>query len=122
MFIGTDIVEVSRIQRLMELDKTRFMARVFTGSEIRKIGIEEPDYQRASGFWAAKESLVKAVGTGFRDGISFQDMEICHDEYGRPYYILTGKLNDVFNEKGMSRISLSISHCATHAIAAVVIC
>lgn len=122
MFVGTDIVEVSRIQRLMLLDKTRFLAPVFTKKEIQKIGLDDPDYQRASGFWAAKESQVKATGTGFRNGISFQDMDIDHDEYGCPYYGLKGKLSEIIQAKCISSISLSISHCDNHSIAVTVIC
>lgn len=121
MFVGTDIVEVSRIERLIRLDNMHFLTRVFTESEIQKINPEDPHYPRASGFWAAKESLVKAAGVGFTMGITFQDMEIAHDEYGCPYFILKGKLREIIQQKAQGQISLSISHCATHAIAVTAI-
>jgi Phosphopantetheinyl transferase (holo-ACP synthase) len=96
----------------------RFLTRVFYRiAKLKKSYPDSPDYQRASGFWAAKEALVKATGLGFRNGISFQDMEIDHDELGCPHYVLRGKLSEIMQEKGIRHISLSISHCATHAIA-----
>ncbi|KFK94346.1 MULTISPECIES: holo-ACP synthase [unclassified Serratia (in: enterobacteria)] len=121
MFVGTDIVEVERIKNVICRGEILFLTRVFTEEEIAKINIDDLDYERASGFWAAKESIVKAIGLGFRDGITFQDIEIRHDEYGCPYFSLKGKLKKVMEERGISKISLSISHCRTHAIAVTII-
>lgn len=121
MSVGTDIVEVERIKNAIIRSEMSFLQRVFTEPEISKIGIDQPDYARASGFWAAKESIVKAVGLGFRNGICFHDIEIIHDEYGAPHFQLSGKLKDVIAEKGFSKIALSISHCRLHAIAVTVL-
>jgi len=121
MRIGTDIVEVARISRAMGNDENGFCARVYTEQEMIKINIADPDFERASGFWAAKEAVVKALGYGFREGIKFHDIEIIHDEYGCPEFIFTGRMKDILAEKGITRSSLSISHCRTHAIAAVVL-
>lgn len=121
MRIGTDIVEVEKIARAISNDRKGFLERVFTNNEIKKINIDDPDLERASGFWAAKESLVKAVGCGFRHGIRFHDMEIAHDEYGCPGFIISGKLKELLEEQKMMKVSLSISHCRTHAIAATIV-
>ncbi|WP_285111470.1 holo-ACP synthase [Leclercia adecarboxylata] len=121
MRIGTDIVEVSRIVRAISNEKQSFLERVFTYNEIIKINIDEPNFERASGFWAAKESLVKAIGCGFRHGIRFHDIEITHDEYGCPGFIISGKLKEILEEKRITNLSLSISHCRTHAIAATIV-
>lgn len=121
MRIGTDIVEVARISRAMGNGENGFCARVYTEQEMIKINIADPDFERASGFWAAKEAAVKALGYGFREGIKFHDIEIIHDEYGCPEFIFTGRMKDILAEKGITRSSLSISHCRTHAIAAVVL-
>lgn len=74
MRIGTDIVEVARIEKAITNEKSGFLSRVFTANEIRDIGIIDSNYERAAGFWAAKESLVKAVGYGFSHGICFHDI------------------------------------------------
>lgn len=121
MFVGTDIVEVERIEKAISHWKVDFLKRVFTEREISSINLETPDYQRAAGLWAAKESMVKAIGLGFRKGIRFHDMEIEHDENGCPYFILSGRLKEIIAEKGTEKISLSISHCRTYAIAVVAI-
>lgn len=121
MRIGTDIVEVARIAKAISDGKTGFLERVFTTHEIKAINIAEPDYERASGFWAAKESIVKAVGYGFRNGIRFHDIEVAHDAYGAPRFVLSGRVKEILEEQGVANISLSISHCRTYAIAATII-
>lgn len=121
MRIGTDIVEVARIKRAIDNDKAGFLDRVFTKNEIDMINIAEPNYERISGFWAAKEALVKAIGYGFSHGIRFHDMEVIHDEHGKPGFILSGRIKDILNEQMIMNISLSISHCRTCAIAATII-
>ncbi|MFD1803077.1 holo-ACP synthase [Mixta tenebrionis] len=121
MFIGTDIVEVERIERAVSVSGIAFLQRVFTEREINKIDAREPNYERAAGFWAAKESMVKAVGLGFREGIRFHDMEVEHDIYGCPCFVLHGRLKEILTERRMTKLSLSISHCRTHAIAVVAI-
>ncbi|WLI78599.1 holo-ACP synthase [Kosakonia sp. H02] len=120
-YIGTDIVEVDRITRAIENGKINFLERVFSEKEINAINLNEPNYERASGFWAAKEAIVKATGLGFSNGIRFQNIEICHDHYGCPYYVLTGRLKEILTEKGIAKISLSISHCRTYAIAVAIL-
>ncbi|QHM70552.1 Holo-[acyl-carrier-protein] synthase [Mixta intestinalis] len=99
MFIGTDIVEVERIERAISVSGRAFLQRVFTEREIKKIDAQHPNYERAAGFWAAKESMVKAIGLGFREGIRFHDMEVEHDKYGCPCFVLRGRLREHLAEK-----------------------
>lgn len=121
MFIGTDIVEVERIKNAIQRGGMAFLERVYTHREIRKINPDNIDYERAAGFWAAKESIVKAVGLGFRNGILFHDAQIEHDEFGCPHFLLAGKLKQIMTQKNITQIALSISHCRTHAVAVAVI-
>lgn len=121
MRIGTDIVEVARIEKAIANDKSGFLHRVFTDNEIKDIGITAVNYERVSGFWAAKESLVKAIGYGFSHGIRFHDIEVVHDENGKPEFLLSGRVKYILNEQKIMNISLSISHCRTYAIAATII-
>lgn len=121
LFIGTDIVDVERIVRALAGGRMDFLRRVFTPAEIIKINADNPDYERAAGFWAAKESMVKALGTGFRQGIRFQDIEISHDEYGCPHILLHGEAKSILTKKGSAKVSLTISHCRTYAIAVVAV-
>ncbi|EOW2733737.1 holo-ACP synthase [Klebsiella variicola] len=121
MRVGTDIVEVERITKALTNSNSCFLQRVFTHAEINKINPHDPDYERASGFWAAKESIVKAVGYGFNNKIRFHDIEVTHDEYGKPEFLISGRLKEILDEQGVLHISLSISHCRTHAIAVTVL-
>ncbi|QCZ38441.1 holo-[acyl-carrier-protein] synthase [Enterobacter cloacae] len=121
MRIGTDIVEVSRIQRAITNWQSDFLQRVFTPQENIKINREDPNYERASGFWAAKEAVVKALGCGYRDGITFKDIEINHDELGCPHLIFSGRVKELLIEKKMANASLSISHCQHYATAVVIL-
>ena len=120
-YIGTDIVEVSKITRAINNGGDGFLHRVFSLSERKKIISEEMNYGRVSGFWAAKESLVKALGLGFREGITFQNMEVQHDCFGCPYFSLSGRIAQIIKERDIGHISLSISHCRTHAVAVTII-
>lgn len=120
-YLGTDIVEVSKITRAIDHGGNNFLYRVFSSSERVQFVAEALDYERASGFWAAKESLVKALGLGFREGITFQDMEIQHDRLGCPFFSLSGRIAQIIKERGIEHISLSISHCRTHAVAVTII-
>ena len=120
MFVGTDIVEIERIKTAILRSGDTFLKRMLTDTEILKVGDEELDFERISGFWAAKESIVKAIGLGFRDGILFHDAEIIYNEYGAPSFLLHGRLKEILDQKGISKISLSISHCRTHAVAVTI--
>ncbi|MGS2874411.1 holo-ACP synthase [Enterobacter huaxiensis] len=121
MRIGTDIVEVSRIGRAITNWQSDFLQRVYTEREITKIAADDPNIERASGFWAAKEALVKALGCGYRDGIKFHDIEVSHDEYGCPHFIFSGRVETMLVEKGIQHASLSISHCQSYATAVVIL-
>ena len=121
MRIGTDIVEVSRIERAIKNGQTDFLHRVFTQQENIKINREDPNYERASGFWAAKEAVVKALGCGYRDGITFKDIEVGHDELGCPHFIFSGRVKEMLVEKQIENASLSISHCQNYATAVVIL-
>lgn len=121
MRIGTDIVEVSRIGRAVANWQNDFLLRVYTEQEVIKIGLADPNIERAAGFWAAKEALVKALGCGYREGIKFQDIEISHDNYGCPYFIFAGRVKIMLGEKGIQHASLSISHCQSYATAVVIL-
>ena len=119
--IGTDIVEVARIAKAISNGQQAFLERVYTTQEISKINATDPNYERASGFWASKESVVKAIGCGFRDGIRFHDINIMHDEFGCPHVEFSGRLQEIIAEKEITDVSLSISHCRSYAIAVTLI-
>src|SRR5512132_811672 len=119
--IGIDIIEVARIREVL-LRTPRFRERVFTPAE--------RDYcdsrgavaaQHYAARFAAKEAALKALQTGWRGGISWQDVEIASRENGAPYLIFTGQVDTIYKQFGATAKHLSISHTTEHAIAQVVL-
>ena len=115
--IGTDIVEINRVKKLIEKYGDHFLERTFTPKEIvycsKKVKAESFAVRIA-----AKEALFKAAGTGWRDGLRWKDFEILNDELGKPYVNVYGKAREIFRE---CTIHISLSHNRTQALAVVVI-
>ena len=115
--VGTDITECLRIARMIERHGELFIARVYTPEEIRHCQSRKQATQHFAGRWAAKEAVLKALGTGWRRGISWRDIEIRTTPSGRPVVALRGVIRELVEQLGVTRIVVSISHCRTHAIA-----
>lgn len=115
--IGTDITECLRIAQMIERHGELFIARVYTPQEIQYCQSRKQSTQHFAGRWAAKEAVLKAVGTGWRRGISWRDVEIRNQLGGKPVVALFGGLREVAEELGIGQILISISHCRSHATA-----
>ena len=115
--IGTDIVECLRIARMIERHGELFVNRVYTAGEIAFCQDRKAATQHFAGRWAAKEAMLKALGTGWRRGISWRDVEIRGEPSGRPLAVLHGGARDVARQLGIEQMLISISHCRTHATA-----
>jgi holo-[acyl-carrier protein] synthase len=115
--IGTDIIECLRIGQMIERHGELFIARVYTQHEIQYCQTRKQAIQHFAGRWAAKEAILKALGTGWRKGISWRDVEVRNDPGGRPFAALHGGARDVVEQLGITEMLISISHCRSHAIA-----
>lgn len=115
--IGTDIIECERIQRMLDRHGDHFVRRVFTEQEIRYCSDRKSSDQHFAGRWAAKEAILKALGTGWIAGIAWTDVEILNEPGGRPMVRLHGGALKTAEEKGITEILISISHCKSHATA-----
>ncbi|MEW6663150.1 MAG: holo-ACP synthase [Bacillota bacterium] len=117
--IGTDIIEIERLERILTKHGQNFCRKVFTPQEIAFCyGRKNPVPSLAARF-AAKEAVAKALGTGFR-GISWQDIEITSLPGGQPAIELYGKAQELAGKKGISKWLISLSHSKTHALAVVI--
>lgn len=116
MIVGTgvDIIEIARIAEAVS--NRRFQARVYTELEL---GDSKLLAHRLAGFFAAKEALLKAMGTGLT-GYNWQEMEVNHHLQGAPYLKVYGKVAAFLKQKKVTAIHLSISHCREYAIAQVI--
>ena len=118
--IGVDMVEIGRVKKLIEQDRG-FAERIFTA---REIAYCEGKFSRAQHYaarYTAKEAFFKALGTGFRDGMSWQDVEVENDSLGKPQLRLTAVALERFKKRKLSRAFLSLSHTREMAAALVVI-
>jgi holo-[acyl-carrier protein] synthase len=118
--IGTDIIEVSRIHAVMEKD-IGFREKIFTSGEITYCETKKHKYENYAARFSAKEAFMKAIGTGWRFGIRFADIEVHHDEFGKPLIRLYGKAEELGKIEGISKIHVSLSHVKEIATAIVVV-
>ncbi len=114
MKIGTDIIQIARIQDALEQFGDRFKQRFLTANEIKKT----TKIESLAGLWAAKEAIAKALGCGIGKELRFCDIEILKDAQGSPFFTLTPDAMERFQIKASS---LSISHDGGFAIAVVII-
>lgn len=115
--IGTDIIECVRIAQLIEKHGEVFLQRVFTQKEILYCSSRKAATQHYAGRWAAKEAVLKVLGTGWAKGIQWTDVEVVNEVSGAPMITLAGKAADVARERGISKVMITISHCRAYATA-----
>ena len=118
--IGIDIVDLDRIQRMIDRHGLKFLNRTFTEAEIAYCQGRKKPAQHFAGRFAAKEAVFKAFGTGWREGMGWKEIEVQVDPLGRPRLRLAGKAASKARDLGVSELLISISHCDCHAIAQVV--
>lgn len=118
---GVDITEVARIHRAVERFGQRFLRRVFTPEEVRYCMAKQNADQRLAARFAAKEAGMKAIGTGLRHGVTWQDVEVVRELGGRPRLQFHGKAAEFAAALGCQRTHLSLSHTAEQAIAFVIL-
>ena len=118
--IGTDITECLRIARMIERHGELFIDRVYTPEEIKYCQSRKQSTQHYAGRWAAKEAILKALGTGWRKGISWRDMEVRHEPGGKPVVAVRGGVKEVVEQLGIADIFVTISHCRSHATATAI--
>lgn len=113
--IGIDIVEIERIKAAASKNP-RFLERIFTERERDYFEHKKFSPATMAGNFAAKEAVVKALGTGIRD-VSFAEIEILRDAFGKPIVTLGGRLESICQAKGIGDIQISISHSKYYAVA-----
>lgn len=116
--IGTDIIEVARIKAILDRYPDRFLNRVFTPDEQAYCLKRKEPALHLAGRFAAKEAVVKALGTGFSQGLSWLDIEIRHDSKGKPCVALSPMAADMFDHP---TLHVSLSHCHHYATAVAIV-
>ena len=117
---GIDLVDFGRIEELLDRHEQRFTERVFTPKELADADKVKNRIEKLAGRFAAKEAVMKLIGTGWRDGVAWTDIEVVNNELGQPMVAITGKTKEFANQKGIEQITLSITHTANFAMASAV--
>ncbi|NOQ25050.1 MAG: holo-ACP synthase [Bacteroidales bacterium] len=118
--IGTDLFDVERMKSRIEKQPS-FIDGIFTENEINYCNQFRNKAERFAARYAAKEALLKALGTGWRYGITFKDINIVNDDLGKPSIELSGVAKDIADKLTVTSIHLSMSHTNTLASAFVII-
>ena len=117
---GIDLVDLDRIEQMIERHGDRFLERVFTARERSDATTVKNRVEKLAGRFAAKEAVMKMVGTGWRDGVAWTDIEVVNNPLGRPEVTIGGKVKELADTMGIGPITLSITHTSNFAMASVV--
>ncbi len=117
---GIDLVENARIERICQEHPDRFLGRILTPAERDYCLRHRNAIPNIAGRFAAKEAILKILGTGWRGGIAWTDIEILNDPAGQPHVTLSGHTQEIASRLGIARIVLSITHTDGHAAASAI--
>ncbi len=117
---GIDLVDCPRIEAMIERHGERFVQRVFTAAEQAYAEANKNEIEKLAGRFAAKEAVLKLMGTGWRGKIAWTDIEIVNNISGQPEVNLSGEVEKIADKLGIKHISVSITHTANFAIASAV--
>ncbi|MHC4737787.1 MAG: holo-ACP synthase [Planctomycetota bacterium] len=117
---GIDLVDCPRIEAMIERHGKRFIQRVFTVAEQAYAEANKNRIEKLAGRFAAKEAVLKLMGTGWRGKIAWTDVEVINNSSGQPEVTLGGEVEKIAGKLGIKHISISITHTANFAIASAV--
>ena len=119
--LGIDLAEVDRIRKAIERHGRRFTDRIYTVAEIAYVERKANRYERYAARFAAKEAAMKAIGTGWRRGVRWQDFEVANLPTGRPTLRFHGVAAQIADSLGVRNIALSLTHTAEQGLAIVIL-
>jgi holo-[acyl-carrier protein] synthase len=118
--IGLDVTEIDRIEQAIGRHGDAFKRRVYTEAERAYCESHRVSAERFAGRFAAKEAGMKALGTGWRGGVTWHDFEVVRERSGKPTLRLTGVALTLAEKKGVKNIVMTITHSGNLALAQVV--
>jgi len=118
--LGLDIAEIDRIEAAITRHGAPFLERVFTPGEVAYCERYRNKFERYAARFAAKEAAMKALGTGWRRGVRWRDIEVTREPSGKPTLRLEGIAKQVAEALGVKNISLTITHSGNWALAEVI--
>jgi holo-[acyl-carrier protein] synthase len=119
--IGLDLVKIERIRAMVDRWQERFLRRLYTEAEQQLSAKRMSPYAFLAGRFAAKEAILKALGTGWMDGIRWRDIQVLNDPSGKPIATADGRAGLLIQQAGVTHILVSVSHDGDYAIAEAVL-
>ena len=117
---GVDVIECPRLKKMLTHHGDRLLQRVFTPHEQAYCQQHKERMQHLAGRFAAKEAVLKALGTGMRGQMKWTDVQIANDDLGKPEIVLSGESAAVAERMGVTQVLVSISHTRLHAVASAI--
>ena len=117
---GVDLVDCLRLREAIDKHGQKFLERVFTPAELAYCLGKKRETEHLAGRFAAKEAVLKVLGTGWRGGIRWTDVEVLNEPSGQPRVTLHDECQRIAAELGLCEVLVSISHIQTHAIASAI--
>jgi len=119
--LGTDLVEVARIERIMGRWRERFIRKVYSEEEMRYCSAKACPAQHFAARFAAKEAFLKGVGVGMAGGVGFRDVEVATGAKGKPELRFHGRAREMVDRAGVTESHISLSHTDRYAVAVIVL-
>ncbi len=119
--VGTDLMEIARVERSIERFGERFLERVYTAAEISYCRSKKGSAESFTARFAAKEAAAKALGTGISRGVTWREFEVEREPSGRPFLTLHGRAAELAAALGVRHIALSLTHSREMAMAVVIL-
>jgi len=117
---GIDLVDCPRIEAMLQRHDKRFLDRVFTTNEQAYADSNKNRTEKLAGRFAAKEAVLKLMGTGWRGKIAWTDIEVINNNLGQPIVTLSGEVKKIADSMNIKQVSVSITHTANFVIASAV--
>jgi len=117
---GIDLVDFPRIEQMVKRHGSRFLDKVFTDAEQAYARANKNQMEKLAGRFAAKEAVLKLMGTGWQGKIAWTDVEVVNNPAGQPKVNLSGQVREIADKLGIKQISVSITHTGNFAIASAV--
>jgi holo-[acyl-carrier protein] synthase len=118
--LGTQVMECARVRQLIDEHADVFLKQVYTDREVRCCNGKKQTTEHYTAMWAAKEAVFRALGTTWKRGMSWTDVEIVHDNGGPPHAVVSGATRELMAARGVNHILLTMAFCRAFATATAV--
>jgi holo-[acyl-carrier protein] synthase len=118
--LGTQVMECARVRQLLDEHADAFLKQVYTDREMRLCNSKRQTTEQYTALWAAKEAVFRALGTTWRRGMSWTDVEIVYDNGGPPHAVVSGATRELMAARGVNHILLTVAFCRSFATATAI--